>query len=402
MSALASVRRRRTLGMATAAVVVLAAVGALLYTGAKALVRYQGAKNAAVVTIPIPITPVGMLATVDDSNHLTSVTMFVWKPGQDLGGSIVSVPVSSDTAAGIDDQRIPLTQVYDEGGADSLVLAVESILSVTVDQYLVATPDQAAAALRPVEPIDVNLPQRVVVANADGTSTPLFEAGKAALTGAQAASILNARGPDQTEAQRRPVIEALWTAVATAVGQGRMTAPATPVPSTFDDVLARVYAGPVGARGLPADPLPKADEIPGKDIEVLDRPEAILVFATIAPASMSASAVGLNFEVQAPPGYEAKVKSFVGALLYLGANVQRVYMNGPTQPATIMMLADPRFRTLTAGAEGLAGSVELREPDVRLEGIDVTFKLGTDYLNSAAPDTLPSTTAPPTSSVTVP
>ncbi|MEY4338823.1 MAG: hypothetical protein RLZ14_673, partial [Actinomycetota bacterium] len=109
MSSLPGVRRRRTIGMAAASVVVLAAVAGLLYTGAKALVRYQGAKNAAVTTVPIPITPVGMLATVDEGNHLTSVTMFVWKPAQELGGSIVSVPVSSDTAAGIDDKRIPLT-----------------------------------------------------------------------------------------------------------------------------------------------------------------------------------------------------------------------------------------------------------------------------------------------------
>jgi hypothetical protein len=221
----------------------------------------------------------------------------------------------------------------------------------------------------------------------------LFEAGSAALTGAQAASILAARGPSQTEAQRRPVIEALWAGVAAAVGEGRMTAPSTPVPTTFDDVVARVYAGPVSARGLPAQPLPADDVVQGKDVEVLDRPEAVLVFASIAPASMSAAAVGLNFEVQAPAGYEAKVKSFVAALLYLGANVQRVYLNGPSQPTTIMMLADPRFRDLTAGAEGLVGSVEVRDPDVRLEGIDVTFKLGTDYLTSAAPDTLPSTTA---------
>lgn len=398
MTALPWVRRRRTISMGVAGLAVLLAVGGLLYTGAKALIRYQGAKNTAVVTVPIPVTPVGMLATVDDSNHLASIAMFVWKPNGELGGSIVTVPVSSDTAAGIDDQRVPLTEVYDNGGADALVLAVESVLSVTVDQFLVATPEQTAAALRPVEPIDVDLPQRVVATNADGTTTPLFEAGKVALTGSQAASILVARGPRQTEAQRRPVIEAVWKGVAAAVGPGRMTAPTSPVPSTLDDVVARVYAGPVAARGLPAEPLPADAVVQGKDVEVLDRPEAILVFATIAPASMSASAVGLNFEVQAPPGYEAKVKSFIGALLYLGANVQRVYLNGPVQPATIMMLADPRFRDLTKGAEGLAGSVELRDPDVRLEGIDVTFKLGTDYLTSASPDTLPSTSAP----VTVP
>jgi hypothetical protein len=398
MSSLPWVRRRRTMGMAVASIVVLVGVGGLLYTGAKALVRYQGAKNAAVTTVPIPVTPVGMLATVDEGNHLTSIAMFVWKPESELGGSIVAVPVSSDTAAGVDEQRIPLTQVYDEGGAEALVLGVESVLSVTIDQYLVATPEQAAAVLRPVEPIDVNLPTRVVASNADGTSTPLFEAGSVALTGSQAASILTAKAPGQTEAQRRPVLEAVWAGVATAVGQGRMTAPTSLVPSTFDDVVARVYAGPVAARGLPAGPVPADEAVQDKDVEVLDRPEAVLVFASIAPASMSASAVGLNFEVQAPAGFEAKVKSFVAALLYLGANVQRVYLNGPSQATTIMMLADPRFRDLTAGAEGLVGSVEVRDPDVRLEGIDVTFKLGSDYLTNATPDTLPSTTAP----VTVP
>lgn len=398
MTALPWVRRRRTVSMGVAGLAVLVGVGGLLYTGAKALIRYQGAKNQAVVTVPIPVTPVGMLATVDDSNRLASIAMFVWKPKDESGGSIVTVPVSSDTAAGVDDQRIPLTEVYGEGGADALVLAVESVLSVTIDQFLVATPDQTAAALRPVEPIDVELPQRVVASNADGTTTPLFEAGTVALTGAQAASILVARGPGQTEAQRRPVVEAVWKGVAAAVGVGRMTAPDAAVPGSLDDVIARVYAGPVAARGLPAEPLPADAAVVDKDVEVLDRPEAILVFASIAPASMSASAVGLNFEVQAPPGYESKVKSFVGALLYLGANVQRVYLNGPLQAATVMRLADPRFRDLTRGAEGLVGTVELRDPEVRLEGIDVTFELGTDYLTSATPDTLPSTTAP----VTVP
>lgn len=392
MSAIPSVRRRRTAVIGGAGVAVLVLLGVLLYSGAKALVRYEGAKDASVEAEQLPVTPVGLLASVDNVNRLTSLAVFVWKPGEALGGSIVSVPVSADTAGGVDDMRIPLTQIYEEGGAEALVQAVESVLSLTVDQYLVATPQQLAAALAPVEPITATLPAAVREVADDGSATPLFPAGTVALTGTQAAQVLNAHDPDVLEAQRRPMVEAVWAGVAAAIGQGRMSAPESSTPTTFDDVLARLYAGPAAFRGLPAVPLPDGESSLGRDVEVLDRAEAVMVFASIAPSNVSAASTGLSFEVIAPRGYDDKVKSFIGALLYLGANVQRVYLDGPSQTATVLSLADVRFRELTAGAEALVGSVQLQDPAVRLEGIDVTFVLGTDFLNRPIDGTLPSTT----------
>lgn len=392
MSAIPSVRRRRTATVGTLGVAVLVVLGVLLYSGAKALVRYEGAKDASVEAEQIPVTPVGMLASVDGANRLTSIAVFVWRPGDAPGGSIVSVPVSSDTAGGVDDLRIPLSQVYEEGGGEALLQAVESVLSLTVDQYLVATPQQLSAALVPVEPITVALPTPVREVADNGSETPLFPAGTVALTGTQAAQVLNAHDPEVLEAQRRPVVEAVWAGVAAAVGQGRMSAPGTTTPTTFDDVLARVYAGPAAFRGLPAVPLPDGEASLGRDVEVLDRAEAVMVFATIAPSNVSATSTGLSFEVIAPRGYDDKVKGFIAALLYLGANVQRVYLDGPSQTATVLSLADARFRELTSGAEDLVGSVRLEEPSVRLEGIDVTFVLGTDYLSRPIDGTLPSTT----------
>jgi len=392
MSAIPSVRRRRTAAIGGAGVAVLVLLGVLMYSGAKALVRYEGAKDASVEAEQLPVTPVGLLASVDNVNRLTSLAVFVWKPGEALGGSIVSVPVSADTAGGVDDMRIPLTQIYEEGGAEALVRAVESVLSLTVDQYLVATPQQLAAALAPVEPITATLPAPVREVADDGSATPLFPAGTVALTGTQAAQVLNAHDPDVLEAQRRPMLEAVWAVVAAAIGQGRMSAPESSTPTTFDDVLARVYAGPAAFRGLPAVPLPDGESSLGRDVEVLDRAEAVMVFASIAPSNVSAASTGLSFEVIAPRGYDDKVKSFIGALLYLGANVQRVYLDGPSQRATVLSLADARFRELTAGAEALVGSVQLQDPAVRLEGIDVTFVLGTDFLNRPIDGTLPSTT----------
>jgi hypothetical protein len=310
-----------------------------------------------------------------------------------VGGSIVSVPISSDTAGGVDGQRIPLTEVFATGGADALALAVESILSVTIDQPYVANPDQLAAVLQPVAPITVKLPVEVNT-NPNTSSNTVYPAGEVALSGKQAASVINAREDGQSEADRRPTLEAVWAGVAAAIGDGVTDVPAPVIPGTFERFVTQLYGGPAQSRGLPANALP-ADQVPdGKDVEELDRPEAVMVFATIAPSNMSAANPGLMFRIEAPPGNETKVKFVVKALLYLGANVQQVYQNGPTQEATIIYLYDDRFHDDVLGAEGLFGlPIETQTPDVRIEGIDVVIQLGSAYLgNTGSADTLPSTT----------
>jgi hypothetical protein len=393
VSALASVRRRRTLVMLAINLVVLLGVGGLLYAGALALSRYEGAKDASVTLVQVPKTPVAMLASVDSDGALTSVTVMVLKANVLVGGSIVSVPISSDTAGGIDGQRIPLTEVYANGGADALALAVESVLSVTIDQPYVANPDQLAAVLQPVAPIVVDLPVEVNT-DPNTSSNTVYPAGEVALSGKQAASVINARADGQSEADRRPTLEAVWAGVATAIGDGVTDVPAPVIPGVFELFVTQLYGGPVQTRGLPANALP-ADQVPeGKDVEELDRPEAVMVFATIAPSNMSAANPGLMFRIEAPPGNEAKVKFVVKALLYLGANVQQVYLNGPTQDATVIYLYDDRFQDDVLGAEALFGKpIETATPEVRIEGIDVVLQLGSVYLgNTASPDTLPSTT----------
>lgn len=393
MSALASVRRRRTLVMLAINLVVLLGVGGLLYAGALALTRYEGAKDASVTMVKVPSTPVAMLASVDGDDVLTSVTVLVLKANTLVGGSIVSVPISSDTAGGVDGQRIPLTEVYATGGAEALTLAVESILSVTIDQPYVANPDQLAAVLQPVAPITVDLPIEVDT-NPNSSASTVYPAGEVALSGKQAASVINARADGQTEAERRPTLEAVWEGVAAAIGDGVTDVPAPVIPGAFELFVTQLYGGPTQSRGLPAGPLPVADVPEGKDVEELDRPEAVMVFATIAPSNMSAANPGLMFRIEAPPGSEAKVKFVVEALLYLGANVQQVYLNGPTQDATVIYLYDDRFQDDVLGAEALFGKpIETATPDVRIEGIDVVIQLGSVYLgNTESPDTLPSTT----------
>ena len=101
------------------------------------------------------------------------------------------------------------------------------------------------------------------------------------------------------------------------------------------------------------------------------------------------------FRIEAPPGYEAKVKFVVQALLYLGANVMQVYLNGPVQDATMIYLVRPAVRTGRARCREPVRQPlrDSRSPTVRIEGIDVVIQLGTTFLSDTETiDTLPATT----------
>ena len=396
MSSLASVRRTRTAMMLVGSVLVVACVAALLYAGGLALARYQGGKDRTVDATPIPSTPVGMLASVDALDNLTGITVWVMLPDGAAGGSIVSLPISSDIV-GVDGSRQSLAEAYAEGGSESLVHAVESVLSLTIDQWLVATPAQLTELLQPVAPITVVFPDDVMVDDGNDEVT-LFSAGRSDLSAGQMASMLNATASSQTEADRRANIEAAWAGVAAAIGNGRTEPSATP-PATLGQLVSQVYAGPTHSRGLLTNELTDSS-LGDRDVTELDRAEAVLVFATIAPSNMSAPAPGLVFRVEAPPNYAAKVKWTIEALLYVGANVSWVSQNGPVQATTKVLLSDQGLKDDALGAEGLFGADFEQSVNAEpIEGIDVIIQLGTSFLDDpntgiALPSTTTTTTVP--------
>jgi len=392
VTSLSSVRRQRTALMLAINLVVLVAVGGLLYTGGKALARYRGAKNTTITTIPIPVTPVGMLATVDVKNRLTSVAVMVEKPNGHGGGSVVNVPINADTS-GVAGQRVSLVDAYVQGGPDGLAQAVESILTITVDQHAVLGPDQLTALLQPLGKFQVTFPAKVATTDKSGTVT-LFPKGPQTLTAKQVTIAMNARVTGQPESVRQPTILGLWSAIAAANGQGRGIPTATP-PASMNDVLTQLFSGQLLTRSIPVVSLP-ADEVTDKDVALLDRADAVFVFATIAPSNMSAANTGLTFRVEAPPGYDDKVRFAVAALLYVNSNVQWVYANGPVHKDTLVYLKDPGLSTQVGGPLAVFGPTVTNDPTYRIEGIDVIVQLGTDFLSSAAATTLPATTTTPT------
>jgi hypothetical protein len=379
--------------MLTANLLAVVALGGIGYAGVRALKRYEGATKVSVESIKLPVTPVGMLATVDTENRLTSIAVFVLAAGTEkVGGSIVTVPVSSDSTAGGGDVRIPLTQVYDEGGVEELILAVESVLSLTIDFGSVATPAEAEALLAPVSPMAATLPTDVLDTATGGDTDVAISAGAHNLTAAQAVEVLTATADSQRNVDRRGNIDATWAAVAATVGAGRTTPPGATAPITsLSELLNRLYAAPVVSRGLPADPIAVADNPDEKDVETLVRYEAIFVLASVAPASMSAPSTGLVFRIEAPPGYEDRVKFAVRAILFLGANVVSVYLGSDVHQETRYYIDDPRLVEEAENNNALFGETVTLTPQVPIEGIDVILQLGTDFLNGVG-DELPSTT----------
>ena len=390
MSALPGVRRRRTAVMLAANLFAVAALGGIVYNGVRALKRYEGATKVSVESIKLPVTPVGMLATVDEDDVLTSVAVFVLTAGSQVGGSIVTVAASSDSMGGMGDDRYPLAEVYADGGADELLRAVESVLSLTIDFSTVAAPAEAAVLLAPLGPMSVTLPADVQRTEAGGDTDVVYPAGPTSLSAAQAVEVLTATAESERTRERQGNIDAVWSGVADAIGDGRT--PATTVPPTsLPQLLDRLFAAPTQARGLPIEPFAEADNPEDKDVDSVVRYEAVFVFASVAPASMSPTSTGLVFRVEAPPGYEERVKFAVKAILFLGGNVISVYLGGAVHEATRYVIDDPRLVDEAQSNNALFGITETLTPEVPIEGVDVILQLGTDFLKGVG-DELPSTT----------
>ncbi|MBI4883069.1 MAG: hypothetical protein HY826_03350 [Actinobacteria bacterium] len=390
MTALDSVRRKRTtmiLGMNVAALVAIAGIG---YVGATALRHYEGAKKVGREFLPLPVTTVGLLAIADDTGRLAGATLVVSLAGDLPGGYVLPLPTSVDSTLGQGEERIALTADFAQGGIESLGLAVESVLGVTLDLRQVVTPTEAEALFQSVAPVTVTLP-REVRDTVDDAQVVQFPSGEAALSPAQVVQVLTAEVTGEAESARRDNINAVWAAVAAATGAGIPGWVAGSPVATVADLLSRAMAGPMSSRPFATVPIAPELNPAGLDVEQLDRPEAVMVLATVAPGSMSTPALGLTYRVQAPPGYVEEMKAAVAVLLYLGANVRSVDFSGPVMVNSVALLSTEDEQERAAVDNAVFGTLEFVVNPNPIEGIDVVLQLGTDYLGQG-PAALPSTT----------
>ncbi len=225
--------------------------------------------------------------------------------------------------------------------------------------------------------ISVDLP-RDVLGPADAV---LYPKGATNLKPAQIAEIMTTKSSTERERLRRANLEALWAGISAAIGSGRkgVTLSAAP-PTTFAEMANRLMAGPIASRGLLTRTIDAARNPNKVDVEELDRPDAVLVFASIAPASMSRPGGGLSYRIEAPPGYDSQVRKTIAILLAADGNVVSVDLRAKPQAKTTLSIYDKEMAAAEPTSNTVFGSVTVQAPEVRLAGVDETIILGTDYL----------------------
>ena len=407
MTSLARRRRRNTMLALGAGLVAAIAAPTLVYVGANAITNSKAGRNAlanAPLEESFPQTPTAMLATVSDTNELTSVTVLVLAPDANesasvydqRGGSIVSVPINVDSGSG--GQLLSLHDAYALGGQAELLVDLQSAVNLTIDFGAVMKRDEVAAFLTGLPSVQANLPTDVLGAD----ETALFAKGDNTLNSTQIAQILTSKSPTQGERPRQANIEAVWSGIASAIGAGRqgLTLSAS-TPTTFAETATRLMSGSVAARGLVARSLDSARNPEGLDVESLDLPDTILVFASIAPAQMSRPASGLTFRIEAPPGFDQQVRKTIGVLLSFGGNVVSVDLSADPKPDTKFLIYDASLAAAESTDNPIFGKISVETPKIRLGSIDETILLGTTYLKGvdlSAPDatstTIPTSVAP--------
>jgi hypothetical protein len=407
VTALPGRRRRSTLIAAGAAVAAVALAVALGVLGAVTL--YNSTEGADASSgrpeMVFPATPTGLLAAVDDSGQLASMAVLVVQPGG-RGGSIIPVPVSADASGGKGDERLPVAETFSLAGVDSLPAEAESLLGVSLDVVEVVDAERLTEILEPFGPLEVDLPADVTDADGDTVA----DAGSQTLDPSEAAAVLTARDPEVPALEQYPAAEAVWSAVATAIGDGGVrsgtSAPAATEPTdpsasaadgSLDAILVDLAAGPVGARGLRSRPPNEGTNPRRADVVLLDPAELALVFGQIAPGKMAAPNPALSVRIEATFSDEELEESgmtnsdvafaAVSQILFVGGNVlsvDTVPADEPSDDVTVIDVADETLIAGTDGADVLFGPIDVRVGDTRIAGVDATIRLGTDYLDLLA------------------
>ena len=398
-------RQRRTITAIALAVLLVAVASALFTVGVVTL--SNSVEGAAVVVderprLALPVTPNAALAVVDGDGLLASVVVMTLLP-DGLGGSVVTVPVSSDTTAGFGDERVPLSDVFDPDDPEGFRSSIEAVLTLTIERVEVVDVDEFGDLIAPIESVEVVLPEDVIDSGALGSGI-VAQAGPQRLRRSLVAESMAAVNTDGSSYDHHDVDVALWTALA-ATAPVVVPPPPVPVddlgqpvpPETFDAFVSQLWNGEVSVRDLAVyEPTP-AENPTDADTVVIDRADAVLVFAQVSPALMSTPNPGLTVRLEVPftdeqlaasAEFETSselARNLVAELLFFQANVVSVDTTPAPEGAstrTEVDVAEERFLADTEDAAPvLYGPSTVEVASTVIEGVDVVVRLGTAYLD---------------------
>jgi hypothetical protein len=428
MTAIPARQRRRLLAALFTGLAAACALPLGVVAGANLLLNSSGGRSVdANQQLKIPNTPVALLATVNDTNEITTLTVFVLAP-QGVGGTIISLPVNTRAEVVGNEAPRRLADSYSQGGLAALALDTEGALDVTLASVGALGVGDMTALLSIAPIIHAEFDQPVVnttmvapdlitattVKPRTEVTTPpvpvpvdseLFPAGGIDLAPDQVASVLAAKRSGEPESARLARTKSLWSGVAAAVGGGVALDPTQAtdttipgsIPSDVTSFVRLVFAGAVQVWQLSAEPLSGVDNPVGLDLYGLDPSEVLLLMASVAPSSLSGVNGGFSVQVDSPFRDVNISHAVVERLSYLGIGVAlvREIAGPPTQQTNFNYTDKTAFDGFQASLESVLGPLKYAKVKQPVEGISAQIVLGQDFADFiAASPTLPATTIP--------
>lgn len=428
MTAIPARQRRRLLGALFSGLAAACALPLGIVAAANLLLNSSGGRSVdANSQLKIPSTPTALLATVNDENEVTTLTVFVLSP-QGVGGTIISLAVNTRVEAAGSETPRRLADSFSQGGVAAIALDTEGALDVTFASVGALSAGEVATLLSITPSIHVEFDQPVVNTK---TSTPdpvttttlksktnvtpppqpvavdteLFPAAGIDLTPDQVASVLTATRDGELESARLARTKSIWTGVAAAVGGGIAIDPAQStestvtglVPTELANFVRLVFAGPVQVWQLNAEPVAESENPVGIELYALDRSEVLLLMASVAPSSLSGVNGGFAVQIDSPFNDVNISHAVVERLTYLGIGVALVReIAEPPIKETVFRYSDiSAIDGFQASLEGVLGALKYSTIKQPVEGIGAQIVLGQDFVDFiAASPTLPATTLP--------
>jgi len=347
-------------------------------------------------------TPVALLATVNDSKEITTVSVIALAGGS-LGGTIVSIPAKAKAEVADGEQPRRIYDSYIDGDPTAFVADVEGLLGVSISAVGILNRDDLLRLLGKVGPAEVLLDSDVRTTTPDGATLTVAKIGKATLDTLSLVSILLAREIDQSEAARFNHQKSVWTAITNAVGLGLRLDAANinllETPLDFDGFMQRLFAGPIQYWQFSATAVPSGVDNPNaQDMFSLDPSEVTMIMASVAPTSITGSGVpgALSVQVDSPFNDPVISREIVRRLVAIGFDVALVReVPGPPSDLTQLRFVDTRaFSELDL--KEFIGDFDATRTSERAQGIDLQIILGSSFVKffKDNPD-LPATTVVP-------
>ena len=369
-------------------------IAAALMLPAGLVVGYNSVLNSGsgtnvndVRTLKILSTPVALLATVNTSQEITSISVIALS-GSSPGGTIISLPARSmaEVRAGEEPRRV--SDSYSGGDAAAFVADVEGLLDVSFSAVAILGRADATSLIDSIGPSEILLDTDVRNTEPDGALRTVAKLGRTTVETSTLVDILLARQTDQAESDRFNHQKSVLTAIANTVGLGlgpRSTTNDTSVEDLTDinAFFQRLIAGPVQVWQFAATAVTNSELNPfGVDMYQLDVAEVTMIMASVAPTSITGTGVAgqLSVQIDSPFNNAVVSREIVRRLLAKGLNVALVReVPGPPPDVTQVLYVD---QNVLGGVEDLVsyiGEVTAARTSERAQGIDVQIVIGATF-----------------------